>query len=263
MQKGKTVENKNIEIIKKSFTAQASNFDNKNMNFSKQEYLDYTVNCVKFSPNDIVLDAACGTCACGCAIAGCVKKVVCLDATQAMLDVGRRKAEERNLTNMEFVIGEVENLPFENIFDAVITRLAFHHFPDIEKPFSEMNRVLKNSGKLVIIDMLAAEEDLREREDEIETMRDPSHVRNISYNEFKALYDKYGFDIIKKEVTKIPVSFKAWMDLTKTPDNIKTKIETIMKQERSGLDKTGFNPYLKKDEIFFDQRWLMLIGVKK
>ncbi len=59
-------------------------------------------------------------------------------------------------------------------FDIVISRLAFHHFANPKRCFSEMARVLKPGGKLVVIDMEAAEEALRATEDEIETMRDPS-----------------------------------------------------------------------------------------
>lgn len=43
-----------------------------------------------------------------------------------------------------------------------------------------MARVLKTGGKLVVIDMEAAEEALRNTENEIETLRDPSHVRKLS-----------------------------------------------------------------------------------
>ena len=47
-----------------------------------------------------------------------------------------------------------------------------------------MARVLKTGGKLVVIDMEAAEEALRNTENEIETLRDPSHVRKLSKEEF-------------------------------------------------------------------------------
>ncbi|MFR4483233.1 class I SAM-dependent methyltransferase [Sellimonas intestinalis] len=54
-----------------------------------------------------------------------------------------------------------------------MSRLAFHHFPNPKRCFSEMARVLKTGGKLVVIDMEAAEEALRNTENEIETLRDP------------------------------------------------------------------------------------------
>ena len=54
----------------------------------------------------------------------------------------------------------------------MITRLSLHHFVEPEKPFREMQRVLKKGGKLVIWDMVATTEELRETNDAIETMRD-------------------------------------------------------------------------------------------
>ena len=108
------------------------------MSFSKKEYLDYTVKCMGLKEADIVLEAAAGTCACGRSIATFVESVKCLDATEAMLDVARKEAESVGILNIEFIEGLVENIPFENeTFDIVLSRLAFHHFRDIEKPFKK------------------------------------------------------------------------------------------------------------------------------
>ncbi len=97
-----------------------------------------------------------------------------------MLKAGKETAGKQALKNMAFVVGDAEELPFlNNSFDIVISRLAFHHFPDINCSFDEMVRVLKPNGKLALIDMEAAEDKLRLVRDEIETMRDPSHVRNL------------------------------------------------------------------------------------
>ncbi len=48
----------NLDKIQKSFSAQAQNFENKNMNFFKQEYLDYTVRSMALKKDDLVLEAA-------------------------------------------------------------------------------------------------------------------------------------------------------------------------------------------------------------
>jgi ubiquinone/menaquinone biosynthesis C-methylase UbiE len=213
---------------------------------------------------DSVLEAAAGTCACGRAIAPFVKTITCLDATPAMLEVGKKEAAKQGLTNMRFVNGYVEEMPFEEgSFDIVLTRLAFHHFTEMEKPFSEMNRVLKTGGQLVIIDMQAATEALRDTEDMIETLRDPSHVKNRSNAEFLALYKNYGYTVTKEETTLIPVSLSAWMTLTKTPEDKKTRIISLMKDELKGGRPTGFEPYLQKGELYFKQRWVLFIGRKQ
>lgn len=158
----------NKEEIQKAFTEQAVRFESNKMNFSKQEYLDYTITQMEPKASDRVLEVAAGTCICGRAIAPYAGHVTCLDMTPAMLAVGKDAAEKEKLGNMSFVVGDVMELPFlDESFEIVFSRLAFHHFPEIEQPFSEMKRVLKPGGKLVVIDMEAAEENLRQTEDEI------------------------------------------------------------------------------------------------
>lgn len=162
-------EKEQLEAIRSSFGTQADNFESSAMNFTKQEFLDYTVKAMELNKNDTVLEVAAGTCVCGRAIAPFVREVTCLDITPEMLQVGKEAAQKQGLTNMKFVVGDAANISLkENSFDVVISRLAFHHMLNPERIFSEMKKVLKPSGKLVLIDMEAATEELRNTEDEIE-----------------------------------------------------------------------------------------------
>jgi len=54
-------------------------------------------------------------------------------------------------------------------------------------------RVLKSGGKLILIDMEAAAEDLRIVQDEIEALRAPSHIRNLSNIEMLQLFSDHHF----------------------------------------------------------------------
>lgn len=200
----------NAKAIRESFTRQAENFETKTMSFTKQEYLEHTVSCVNPKKADTVLEVAAGTCVCGRNLAPFVQTVTCLDMTPAMLNVGKSEAEKQGLRNMDFVPGDAERLPFsDDGFDIVISRLAFHHFSNPERCFSEMTRVLKPGGKLVVIDMEAAEETLRAAEDEIETLRDPSHIRNLSRNDFAGLFENHHLTITAADCTEIPVALTA------------------------------------------------------
>lgn len=252
-----------IEKIRSSFSAQAEQFESDKMNFSKKEYLDYTVKLMELNKRDKVLEVAAGTCACGRSIAPLVKEVICLDATDAMLNVGREEAAKSGIGNMQFVNGLAEQIPYEEgTFDVVLSRLAFHHFAEIEKPFEEMARVLKKGGKLVTIDMEAAREDLRELEDHLETLRDFSHVKNRSVQEFETLYENNHIKIIKKETTQIAVSLDAWLELTKTPSEKREFIREQLLNEMEHGAETGFQPFVKEGEIFFRQRWVIFVGEK-
>ncbi len=128
----------------------------------------------------------------------------------------KKQAEQQNIHNIRFVQGDAQALPFsENSFDIVISRLAFHHFSNPHRCFEEMIKVLKPNGKLVLIDMEAAIDTLRDTEDEIETLRAPSHVRNLSKDEFLELFHHH-LTVQLCDCTAIPVSLTAWLALTHT-----------------------------------------------
>ena len=162
-----------------------------------------------------------------------------------------------------FIKGFSEDLPFlENSFDNVLSRLSFHHFTDVETSFKEMLRVLKPGGKLIVIDMGATVKELRKIQDEIETLRDPSHVKNLSTEEIQSLFEKYRLELKEKDITEIPQNLQNWMKLTKTPETTQQQIIQRMKNELNGGLKTGFFPYIKDEQIYFNQRWVFISGKK-
>lgn len=109
---------------------------------------------------------------------------------------------------MEFIHGLIEETPFPEVsFEIVMTKLSFLHFQ--EKLFSEMDWVLKLSGKLVVIDIEITKEDFKETKDMIERRRDCSHGLNRSRQEFVSLYENVGYKLDKKEGTRIPVRLSA------------------------------------------------------
>lgn len=253
----------NLETLKQSFDIQANKFDSNRFQFSNQEYLEYILDNIAPSKDDKVLEVASGTCICGRFLSYNVKDVVCLDATISMLQKGRDEAYKEDIDNISFVKGYAEELPFlDNSFDIVFSRLAFHHITDIERVFSEMVRVLKPNGKLVMIDMEATQEQFRNMQDRIETMRDPSHNKNLSKDEMKELYQKFGLTIQKCNNTEIEQNLNNWLDLTDTPENIKEDIYKLMQEDIDGLQKTGFNPYISDNDIYFKQNWTFILGEK-
>lgn len=253
----------NAAAIQKSFTKQAKNFETKSMNFANGEYLEHMVSSVNPQRSDTVLEVAAGTCICGRSLAPFVENVTCLDMTSAMLAVGKGEAEKQGLHNITFVQGDAGKLPFsDNSFHIVISRLAFHHFPNPKHCFSEMLRVLKTGGKLIVIDMEAAEKYLRNTKDEIETLRDPSHLRNLSREEFTEMFRDNHLTLTTIDCTEIPVSLSAWLTLTNTSEEISADILKRMTDEIKGNGKTGFMPYQKNGEVCFDQHWIMMIGEK-
>lgn len=82
------------------------------------------------------------------------QKIIGLDLSEQMLQFGRDKIAKRGLTaKIEMVKGDSENLPFdENYFDAVTVSFGVRNFENLEKGLSQINRVLKVGGKLVVLE---------------------------------------------------------------------------------------------------------------
>ncbi len=81
-------------------------------------------------------------------------KMVGIDISDGMLNVGREKIKKRKLTDkMEFLNADSEDLPFDdNHFDAVTVSFGVRNFQNLLKGLKEINRVLKTDGKVVILE---------------------------------------------------------------------------------------------------------------
>jgi arsenite methyltransferase len=80
--------------------------------------------------------------------------VIGIDMTSAMLEKARAAAAEMGMTNVEFVEGEAEHLPFpDGSFDVVISNGVIDLIPDKDAVFSELERVLEPGGRMQIADV--------------------------------------------------------------------------------------------------------------
>lgn len=85
--------------------------------------------------------------------------VIGVDMTEEMIEKARTNAEKYRHMNIEFRLGDIEQLPVEdNSVDVIISNCVINLSPNKGKVFSEAQRVLKNSGKLYISDIVLLEE---------------------------------------------------------------------------------------------------------
>ena len=82
------------------------------------------------------------------------ERIIGLDLSPQMLEVGKSKILDKNLQNViEMVVGDSEKLPFDDgSFDAVTVAFGVRNFENLEKGLSEILRVLKKGGHLVILE---------------------------------------------------------------------------------------------------------------
>ena len=148
------------------------------------------------------------------ALASRVSSVVLTDPVPAMLATARRLLSEAGIGNAEFVEAVAERLPFPDAsFDIVTTRLAAHHFDDVALAFREVARVLRPGGLFIFVDTLAPNEaESAAYQDEVETLRDPTHRRIHTQREWIAFCEAAGLRVEKTEVVRKAHDFEPWLE---------------------------------------------------
>jgi SAM-dependent methyltransferase len=107
------------------------------------------------------------------------------------------------------VVCPAEDLPFEDgSFDVVVSRIAPHHFTDVRKAVAEMRRV---ADRLVVVeDTLYADDGV----EEAERLRDPSHVRSYTEEEWRDFFTEAGLEPELVETFEKRHPFDEWLART-------------------------------------------------
>ena len=144
----------------------------------------------------VILDVATGTADLALEISRQLspEKIIGVDISNQMLEIGRQKIAKRQLSPLiELIEGDSENLPFEsNTFDAVTVAFGVRNFENLEKGLEEIRRVLKSDGQLVVLEF--------------------SKPRIFPFKQLFNLYFKYILPFIGRFTSKDPGAYRYLYD---------------------------------------------------
>tara|TARA_B110000483_G_scaffold123230_1_gene148399 strand:+ start:1225 stop:1998 length:774 start_codon:yes stop_codon:yes gene_type:complete len=150
----------------KNFTNEVeSHFDAKALNDNLEDFVPHCINDYLRHPYDyindlycknlddkIVLDYCCGTGINSVIFSKNGAKIKGIDISRDSIDKAKKKFKKHNLNNYEFYKMDAHSLNFEdNYFDYIICYKSLLYL-NLEKSFKELNRVLKQDGKIIILE---------------------------------------------------------------------------------------------------------------
>lgn len=220
-----------------------------------------------------LLDIATGAGHTGLTFAPHVTHVTLTDLTPQMLEKAANLAQERGIENVSVEVADAEELTFEDgRFHIVTCRIAPHHFPNIPQFIAESFRVLKPGGTFAVVDNVVPGTYLRGKKAKLtrqagdyvnafEKLRDPSHIRCLSLNQWVKEFEKAGFTNVQSETAPKEMEFDRWAErMNVTPDD-KTRLKAMLIQAPEQV--TAFlTPQISADRIKFYLTEAIITGKK-
>ncbi len=224
---------------------------------NKEEFDEKVLGVASLNGEEIALDIGIGTGALAKKMP--VKEMHGLDISQGMM-------EKCPLPRHRLHIGAGERAPFmDNTFDLVTGRNLLKHVTDIPLVLTEMNRILKPGGKLLIVESTPF---TREQCD-IPTMAmrvvEPYHPRFFSKDELNEMVEKEGFEV---KAHALEVMKQKWLQRwAKAKNATPNQIERIFQIYKDAPDffiqEQHVELFEEEKEILNDFPWSILLAVKK
>jgi SAM-dependent methyltransferase len=175
-----------------------------------------------FTGNEVALDAGCGTGSLAFALAPLVAEVVGVDTRADYLEAGRAAA----VANVRLVEGDVMALPFGYAeFDIGCCHRVLHHVRRPELAVSELARVTRPGGKILLADQLGSIDPLLSLEmDRFERLRDATHQRLLPEADIRGYLEANDLVLLSSEVTQESVDLEQRLELAGLSDEERARI---------------------------------------
>jgi ubiquinone/menaquinone biosynthesis C-methylase UbiE len=210
---------------------------------------------------DEVLDVACGAGVLACAAARVARRVTGIDLTPAMIERAIALQAELSLVNLSWHVGEVAQLPFPAAqFDVVLTRYSLHHFLRPIEVLADMARVCKPLGRVVVADLVLPSEKLATY-DQMERLRDPSHVRVLTEAELGKSLTSVGVVDLRWSGYRFELELGALLEASFPQPGDAEKVRALIEAD-IGLDNLGVGINRKGDSVWLAYPIAVVAGIK-
>lgn len=209
----------------------------------------------------LVLDVATATGHTAFAFAPHVGHVWATDITPEMLDIARQQAQERGLGNVTVAYADADDLPYDDgRFHLVTCRIAAHHFGDVSRFVAEAARVLRPDGVLAVVDNVVPAGAAGDYVNAFEKLRDPSHGRCLSLDEWQTVYQSAGFAVTHAEILFKEMDFASW---AARHDATMQRYLRAMLSEATGEAARFLDPQITDAATIFHLQEAIVIGTKQ
>lgn len=211
-------------------------------------------------------DIACGAGHLGLSFSEYTQRLVGVDPAPSMLHAFQNIANERGI-NIETVEAYAEAIPLpDNTFDLVTSRLAPHHFSDIQNAVKEMARITQPGGYIAVIDLEGHPDPyVDDFNHQIELLHDPTHCRSYIAQQWKVFFEEAGLVIDnlesghKERPQGLPLS--RWCEIASSGEEAEKKIrQTLEAAPKSILEALDISR--KNGEFFISVRTVLIVGRK-
>lgn len=131
-----------------------------------------------------------------------------IDIVEVIIEKNNAIVKEKGIHNLSFQVFDGLNYPFsDESVDLIVTRYAFHHFPDIVNAIQQINRILVKGGKVLISDPIKNEKDDNGMIDNFMKIKKDGHIQFYSLNKLDELFMSHGFIKENQVITDMKFPF--------------------------------------------------------
>lgn len=213
------------------------------------------------SPEDRVLDVACGPGLVACEFARHAGEVVGMDLTPAMIEQAQKRQRELGLENVTWTVGDAVPLPYpDDSFSLVITRYSYHHLLDPAQALQEMIRVCRPGGRVLVADV-AMPPEKAVLYDRLELLRDPSHTHALTTDEFSALFLDAGLSDCRQTGYGVDIELEAQMRASFPKEGDEVKVREMIVGD-IGKDLVGIKARREDGKVLYTVPISVYVGRK-